>query len=432
MPFNLLTGSTNRITISPDGTNVLNDHEVTISTPQDIHTGATPTFAGATFNGMVGIGATPGNDTALLISGAVTSISTQQYGIRSDATVSSATTTAAFGGFFRVNTATVTAPNAYTVSSVYGVAIYNVIPGSYSTITTQYGLYIEAMTSGSTNYAIYTNSGAVRFGGAVTCASTLSVTGASTLSSTLRIDGVASIGAATNSGIMLYLAGDTNITTGSTSQFGLFVNLLGPAATVSDGLFGIRTGVNTPASASAIVSNAYGLYVEAANKGAGSTITNNYGIIVKDQTVGGTLNYAIYTQTGLVSFGDAVTCTSTLTVTGATTLSSTLTIGGALRPSRQTFSDANVTCNSTTTMLAQTGTLTANRTVTLPSASAFGAGVLIIVDESGTSASNKKIIVSTSANVNGTSSKDAIVAGYGMAILYCNGTNWTITRFTAI
>lgn len=58
---------------------------------------------------------------------------------------------------------------------------------------------------------------------------------------------------------------------------------------------------------------------------------------------------------------------------------------GALGTVRQTFSDADVTVTAGTTLLEQTGTLSAARTVTLPAASGYPAGsTLTIVDRSGT------------------------------------------------
>jgi len=42
-------------------------------------------------------------------------------------------------------------------------------PSNAGTITNLYGLYIEAMTAGGSNYAIYTNAGAVRIGGEFGC-----------------------------------------------------------------------------------------------------------------------------------------------------------------------------------------------------------------------------------------------------------------------
>lgn len=48
------------------------------------------------------------------------------------------------------------------------------------------------------------------------------------------------------------------------------------------------------------------------------TITNNYGLQINNQTAGGTLNYAIYTGTGLVRFGDDVSSTGSFLSSHAT------------------------------------------------------------------------------------------------------------------
>lgn len=67
------------------------------------------------------------------------------------------------------------------------------------------------------------------------------------------------------------------------------------------------------------VTDAITLSVLSATNSSG-TITNNYGILIGNQSVGGTLNYAIYTGTGLVRFGDSVSTTGNLSVDGNTTL----------------------------------------------------------------------------------------------------------------
>jgi hypothetical protein len=67
------------------------------------------------------------------------------------------------------------------------------------------------------------------------------------------------------------------------------------------------------------VTNGYGIYIDDkphSGTGSGGTITNLYGLYVADIDDGGTLNYAIYTNAGLVRFGGAVTCASTLTTNG--------------------------------------------------------------------------------------------------------------------
>ena len=56
---------------------------------------------------------------------------------------------------------------------------------------------------------------------------------------------------------------------------------------------------------------------------------------------------------------------------------------GMQRLVRQTFSDANVTVTAGTTFLAQTGTVTAARTVTLPAASAYSAGAILTIADEG-------------------------------------------------
>ena len=65
------------------------------------------------------------------------------------------------------------------------------------------------------------------------------------------------------------------------------------------------------------VTDAITLSVLSATNSSG-TITNNYGILIGNQSVGGTLNYAIYTGTGLVRFGDDVSSTGSILSSHAT------------------------------------------------------------------------------------------------------------------
>lgn len=64
-----------------------------------------------------------------------------------------------------------------TVTTAYGIKIDNV---SGFTPTTHYGLYISAISTGTTKYAIYTNAGDIRFGGNVTLADVNLVLGTTT------------------------------------------------------------------------------------------------------------------------------------------------------------------------------------------------------------------------------------------------------------
>lgn len=54
-----------------------------------------------------------------------------------------------------------------TITNAYGVKVLNASIQSGSTITNQYGLYVEALSGSTNKYAIYTNSGLVRFGDTV-------------------------------------------------------------------------------------------------------------------------------------------------------------------------------------------------------------------------------------------------------------------------
>jgi hypothetical protein len=66
----------------------------------------------------------------------------------------------------------------------------------------------------------------------------------------------------------------------------------------------------------ATITNLYGLYVDTPIV-LGNKVTNVYGVYLADQNTGATLNYAIYTNAGLVRFGDAITGISTAVFEGA-------------------------------------------------------------------------------------------------------------------
>jgi hypothetical protein len=85
------------------------------------------------------------------------------YGVFSNPTFASSVTTAGRAMFARVQTQAA----AFTMAAGTGVYIASPILGSGSAITTLYGLYVEGMTTGGTNYAIYTNAGDIRFGGTI-------------------------------------------------------------------------------------------------------------------------------------------------------------------------------------------------------------------------------------------------------------------------
>ncbi len=86
-------------------------------------------------------------------------------------------------------------PASITINNAYNIHIQDANLGAGTTILNLYGIYIDAITAGSTNYAIYTaGAAAVRFGatgffggGVTVAANGISVTGASTFTGQLVI-----------------------------------------------------------------------------------------------------------------------------------------------------------------------------------------------------------------------------------------------------
>jgi hypothetical protein len=132
----------------------------------------------------------------------------------------------------------------------------------------------------------------------------------------------------------------------ATTQYGFFIDAFGSsAATVS--VAGLRVRARSSAAAYTMGS-AYGLFVDNAGLGAGSTITNATGLFIQDQTVGtnnfgvqsavssGTNKWNIYASgtannafAGNVRIGSTTAPTNALDVTGAMTVSGNTTLGDA-------------------------------------------------------------------------------------------------------
>lgn len=128
---------------------------------------------------------------------------------------------------------------------------------------------------------------------------TLAVTGASTLT------GNVGIGAASNSGVGLYVQ---SAALAGVAQQGIYV-LPVFTATGTTLLAGVRARVST-AAAAFTTAEAIGILVDDVTLGAGSAATKQYGVFVSAQTKGGT-NWAVYTVgTAPSQFGGAVTSVS--------------------------------------------------------------------------------------------------------------------------
>lgn len=146
----------------------------------------TPTVAGLTVTtngiqvtaGNVGMGAAPSAAASVFVSTTAALTGVNQYGVLVQPDFSSSATTSGQAGYFQLRTVAA----AFTMVAGYGLYIHTANIGAGSAVTTNYGLYVATQSGGGTNYAIYTNSGLVRFGDAVTIASGgIAVTGTSTI-----------------------------------------------------------------------------------------------------------------------------------------------------------------------------------------------------------------------------------------------------------
>lgn len=117
--------------------------------------------------------------------------------------------------------------------------------------------------------------------------------------------------------------------------------------------------------------------------------------------------------------------------TGGTTVAAAR--AGLAIDQRSTFSNAGYTVVSTDYLVAQTGILSAARTVTLPAASTFNAGRrLLVIDESGTATATNTISLAPNGTnkINGSNTTQvAINAAFGYIEIESDGVaNWTSLR----
>lgn len=233
---------------------------------------------GSKFLTPIAVMATLTVDVAMNIGGSLTSTSTTQTGFGSQVTPTSSATTSYTAAYYKGASAAA----AYTQTNTYGTYVDTPAKGAGSTMTNVYGIYVAAQNQGTTNYAIYTNSGKNFLG------DTLGILSTPNNDTALRVSGTLSNSTA---------GGQTGIdleTVPSSSATGNMIQLY------------IR---NRSATATYTQSAAYAIYIDNGGYGAGSTVTTSYGLYVGSQSGAGT-NYAIYTNTGIVRIGDTTATTS--------------------------------------------------------------------------------------------------------------------------
>ena len=123
--------------------------------------------------GNMAIGGTAYSHIGLHMATAFAGAGTTQHGIQLSPQFTTSSTLAA--NAFNIESWG-NAAGSYTITNMRGVCILAPTRGASSTITNLYGLYIQGMSQGTTNYAIYTDGGLHYFTGATTCASSVTAT----------------------------------------------------------------------------------------------------------------------------------------------------------------------------------------------------------------------------------------------------------------
>jgi len=195
--------------------------------------------------------------------------------------------------------------------------------------------------------------------GSTTNALVVTTTGA--IQQSLRYDGsnrldtaVSSVGTVTLTPVgtdpRLGIASLVGLNTGASATAAVQIGRSVATTGVSQRGVSMEWGANSAATSSAIgyliamnssglagtwtTSGMYSHYISNPIKAAGQTVTTNYGVFVDNQTAGAT-NYAIYTGTGLVRFGDNLAVGATGSFGGAT--------GGAVFLANATAPSSNPT-----------------------------------------------------------------------------------------
>lgn len=155
------------------------------------------------FTDVLGVGSAAVNNVNAYLNTDLSSSSTSQYGLLVNTTPSSSATSAQYGVLSDMQGSTGSSGSPYTTSQVHGLRASAYVPGTYQTVTTQYGVSVANQDgSGPTfNYAFYSNN---------------SGSSSVSLSSISRASNVVSVATATSHGLAV---GDTVVISSATSSF---------------------------------------------------------------------------------------------------------------------------------------------------------------------------------------------------------------------
>lgn len=171
----------------------------------------------------------------------------------------------------------------------------------------------------------------------------------------LEVNGRMALGTTVSAGVGLFMRAPSGTLTG-TSQYGIQLAPITSTAATSQG-FGIIARADTVASSFTQTTNAC-FYAQNPTKGAGSTITNAYGLFVEDITNGGTLNRAIFTSGAALSefSGGIKVGSNSGTITLAAGTGTATVYSGARCVCTDSTANASVRCAVSSTTLTATGT----------------------------------------------------------------------------
>lgn len=180
-----------------------------------------------------------------------------------------------------------------------------------------------------------------------------------------------------------------------TSQYGVVSIATSSSAATSSTVGGYF--VCATAAASYTCTTTYGILIETAVKGSGSTITTNIGLLIGDQTVGGT-NYAINGGLGIYKFG------------------------GGLRLSLVSKAvDYTATDNDYTILVDASG---AARTITLPAVSGR-VGTTYNIKKTDSSANTVTVDGNASETIDGATTK-VLTTQYQSVTIQSDGSTWWV------
>lgn len=182
------------------------NNNLLIGTTSDMTGGGGLRVAGVSqFSGTVGIGGAANTGANLIIQGSPTT-GTNQYGINLQSVFTSATT----GEGAAISALVQTQAAAFTMTNARGIHLLDAVKGAGSAITNNYGLYVDAMSAGTTlNYAIFTaGTTPVSFGGAIFGGSYFGSDAATSFPGALAATGIRIYSSAVN-GAVLYGKGST-------------------------------------------------------------------------------------------------------------------------------------------------------------------------------------------------------------------------------